>query len=305
LPPIRVAGKRGRLPAKRVALRFVHDYAKAPLPAPAYPVDVRSGIADDAWQMLGNGADPTCTSAPDGVGDCTFAGRQHARLAKAAHYGEAEAWETSDDLVAEYLAYDDGQDQGAVISDLLLYWFKAGKILAFAPVDHTDPAAVDAAMQAFRGVYAGVDLTDDADQLFSEGRPWTVANGEQPDPESGHCIVKVYADGNVSPDPKTGPQDGWVSWGAFQRSTQQWTAACLTEAFVLITSEDEAAKVDMPALLADINSLGGAEAGASPAAPAPQPPGLLAEVASLVRAVAASTDRDIAEVVNFLRARGL
>ncbi len=232
---------------------FLHSYVKAPLPPAVYPVDVRAGIADNAWGMCGNGPDPTCTVAPDGVGDCGFAGRQHLKMSKAAHYGETETWETSDQLVEEYLSYDGGQDLGVNLADVLLYWYQAGKILAFAPVDHTDPAAVDAAMQAFRGVYAGVDLTDDADDLFSHGQPWTTANGEQPDSSEGHCIVKVYAD-----DPaKADAEDAWVTWGAVQRSTKAWTMACATEAFVIVTSEDEAAKVDMTALRADIEALGG------------------------------------------------
>ena len=153
----RTAGKRGRLPAKppseRFAIAYVSDYAAEPLPAAVYPVDVSGGITD--WRMLGNGPDPTVPQHPDGCGDCTFAGRQHYRMAKAAAGKELEPWENAADLVAEYFAYDGGQDQGANIADLLLYWYKAGKILAFAPVDHTDPAAVDAAMQAFHGVYCG------------------------------------------------------------------------------------------------------------------------------------------------------
>lgn len=292
--PARVPGKRGKLPAKRLAMGFLHSYLKAPLPAPAYPVDVRGGVGDTAWGMLGNGPDPTCTVDPNGVGDCTFAGRQHLRMAKAAHYGETETWETSNALVEEYLAYDDGQDVGAVIADLLLSWYKAGRILAFAPVDHTDPAAVDSAMEAFRGAYCGVDLTDDADQLFSDGQPWTVANGEQPDPGDGHCIVKVYADGKNA--------DGWVTWGAFQRSTPGWTKACLTETWAVITTEDEAAKVDMTALLADIEALGGT--GGSPT-PAPAPESLLAELSGLIRDVAASTEKDVTELLAFLATHGL
>lgn len=254
----RVAGKRGRLRSERVALRTIHEYATEPLPAPSYPVDVRGGIPDHAWGMLGNGPDPACTTEPDGVGDCGFAGRQHARMAKAACYGLTETWETSNELVAEYLAYDNGQDIGVSLPAVLLAWYKAGKILAFAPVDHTDPAAIDSAMQAFKGVYAGVDLTDDADPLFVQGQPWTTADGEQPDPNDGHCIVKVTAAGN-------GGNDGWITWGAYQESTAAWTQACLTEAYVIVTTEDEAAKVDMPRLLADIEALGGTGGSPQPA----------------------------------------
>ena len=185
----RTAGKRGRLPARtgsgKLAIGWVHSYLSQPLPAPAYPVDVTGGIAPGAWLMLGNGPDPSVPEHPDGVGDCGFAGRQHVRMAKAAAGHEPMPTETAAELVAEYLAYDDGQDVGVQLADVLLAWYRAGRILAFAPVDHTDRVAVDGAMQAFHGAYVGVDLTDDADDLFQQGEPWTIANGEQPDPSEG------------------------------------------------------------------------------------------------------------------------
>lgn len=292
----RVAGLRGKLPAKRLPMKFVHEYAAAQLPAPSYPVNVTGGIGATDWGMLGNGPDPTCTTHPDGVGNCTFAGRQHLRMAKAAGYKQAETWETSNELVAEYLKYDHGQDEGAVIADLLLSWYKAGKILAFAPVDHTNPAAVDSAMQAFHGIYAGVDLTDDADQLYVDGKPWTTANGERPDPSEGHCIVKVAAAGS-------GGNDGWVTWGAFQESTAGWTKACLTEAWAVITSEDEAAKIDMAALTADIEALHGT--GDPSSASQPDHAGLLAELAGLVHDAEATAERDLSKALAFMTRHGL
>jgi hypothetical protein len=248
----RVAGLRGRLPVKppgqRFAIDYLSSYLKAPAPPPTYPIDVSGGIT--AWQMLGNGPDPTLT-VHDGqpVGDCTFAGRQHLRMAKAAADQVQETWETTNQLVTEYLEYDHGKDQGANIADLLLYWFHHQQVLAFAPVDHTDPAACDSAMALFHGLYVGVNLTDDADQLFGEGQPWTVAGGQQPDANDGHCIVKVKADGNGT--------DTWVTWGALQPSTTDWTRACLDEAWAVVTSEDQADQLDMPKLLADIKALGG------------------------------------------------
>lgn len=252
MPNARTAGLRGRRPVKppaqRFAIQYLSSYLKTALPAPSYPIDVSGGIVD--WDMLGNGPDPTLTvNHGQPVGDCTFAGRQHLRMAKASAGGETETWETTDQLVTEYLAYDHGKDEGANIVDLLLAWFHSGKILAFAPVDHTDAAACDSAMTAFHGLYVGVNLTDDVDALFGKGEPWTVANGERPDPNDGHCIVKVKADGKSL--------DGWVTWGALQESTEAWTSACLDEAWAVVTTEDEAAKLDMPALLADINALGG------------------------------------------------
>jgi hypothetical protein len=252
----RIAGQRGRLPVKppgeRPPVGYLSNYLAAPLPAPVYPTDVSATITD--WGMLGNGPDPTCTTHPNGVGDSTFASRQHYRMAKAAHASETEQWESSNQVVAEYLAYANGQDQGANIADLLFYWYKAGTILAFAPVDHTNPAEVDAAMAAFYGVYVGVNLTDDVDALFEQDRPWTTSSGQQPDPSDGHCMVKVAADGREF--------DHWITWGAVQKSTREWTAACIEEAWVILTQEDaSAANVNLAALMADIDALHGTESG--------------------------------------------
>jgi len=246
----------------------VAEYAATPLPAPAYPVDVSGGIT--AWGMDGN----------DQYGDCTFAGRLHYQMAKAAAGREPMPTETAAELVAEYLAYDGGQDVGANIADLLLYWYKQNKILAFAPVDHTDPAAVDAAVQAFHGCYVGVNLTDDANDLFTKGLPWTVVLGEQPDPSEGHCVVRVAADGHSL--------DTYVTWGALQPATRDWSAACLAEAWVLITSEDaQAANLDIAALRADIDALHGTGGDGAVPVPVPEPDHLsfLADLAGDVEAL--------------------
>jgi hypothetical protein len=235
-------------PAERFAIQYLSNYLSTPLPAPVYPVNVTAGITD--WGMLGNGPDPTLPAYPHGVRDCTFAGRQHNRMAKAAAGSEQEQWESTEALVAEYLAYDNGQDMGANMADLLLYWYQRGTILAFAPLDHTTPAEVDSATALFHGAYVGVNLTDDVDQLFAQHEPWTVANGEQPNPNDGHCILKVGADGTQF--------DSWVTWGAVQQSTMAWTQACLEEAWVIVTEEDaQAASLDIAKLRADIDALHG------------------------------------------------
>ena len=290
---VRTAGHRGRLPArpagKRFPIKYVHQYLTQPLPAPVYPVDVSGGIKD--FLMLGNGPDPSVPEHPDGVGDCTFAGRQHYRMAKAAagSISLMEHWETAAELVDEYLAYDHGQDVGAVIADLLLAWYKAGKILAFAPVDHADRVAVDGAMQAFHGCYVGVDLTNDADELFQQGQPWTLANSEEPDPSEGHCILKVTADGHAF--------DGYVTWGALQHATLAWSQVCLQEAWVIITEEDaKAASLDITALRADIDALHGTGGGPAPA-PAPVPvASFLTELADEVDAIASKVRAFLADL---------
>jgi hypothetical protein len=237
-------------PGERLQIGYIHEYLGAGLGQPSYPVDVTGGIGDHDWGMLGNGPDPACTSHPDGVGDCTFAGREHYHYAKAACYGlKGLPRESPDALVAEYLKYDHGRDQGAVIARLLMHWYRAGLIAGFAPVDHTGPAAMDAAMQRFKGLYCGVQLTPNADQLFADGVPWTLAGGVQPDPELGHCILKVYSDGKGT--------DGWVTWAARQDSDAAWSAAAVTEAWVVILHEDELEPAELAALQADLDALDG------------------------------------------------
>jgi hypothetical protein len=252
MPTESPAGQRGRLPVKppaeRFRIQYLSGYLRVPLRAPVYPVDVTAGITD--WGMLGNGPDPALPRYPHGLRDCTFAGRQHNRMAKAAAGRVQERWPTSAEIAAEYLAYDDGQDRGAQMAELLLHWYKTGTILAFAPLDHTNPAEVDSAMAAFHGAYVGVNLTPDVDSLFKQHEPWTVANGEQPNPDDQHCIVKVAADGTQF--------DSWVTWGQLQRSTLAWTGACLEEAWVIVTEEDaEAARLDIARLQRDIDALHG------------------------------------------------
>ena len=298
----RTAGLRGRLPVKpqgeRFPIKYLGEYVTTPLPPPAYPVDVSGGLTD--WRMLGNGPDPSVPEHPDGVGDCTFAARQHLRIAKAVMEKYLEPWESAADLVAEYFAYDNGQDVGANIADLLLYWYKAGTILAFAPVDHTDPAAVDAAMAAFHGAYCGVSLTDNADALFQQGEPWNLADGQAPDPSAGHCIIKVGALGDAPT-----ASDTWVTWGALQKSTLPWTAACLDEAWAIITQEDaDAASLDIAALRADIDALDGTGGNGTPV-PSPLPAPVLPEHLSLLAEIAGDVEAVLAKARGFLARHGL
>jgi hypothetical protein len=295
----RVAGHRGRLPKRAPGERFNIGYVAqyAELPAPVYPVDVTGGVKD--WNMLGNGPDPACTTHPQGVGDCTFAGRQHNRMAKAAAGHLVEVWETSDALVAEYLQYDNGVDQGAVIADLLLYWYRTGKIAAFAPVDHSNPAELDAAMQAFHGLYCGVYLTEDADELFQEGKPWGTGTAAPPDPNEGHCIVKVGADPNAAQ-----PLDTWVTWGALQQSTTDWSKTCLDEAWVIITAEDaEATGLDIAALRADIEALHGT--GGTTGSLSGDSKTLLTKLVNYIHLVEGDIDGTISDVIDWLHAHGL
>ena len=249
--------KLGRLPQRRVGNRFAiawaHQYMAAAIPAPVYPIDVSGGIT--AWGMLGN----------DQYGDCGEAGQLHYQMASSAATGTfpAGAAFTDQIAIAEYLAFTNGQDTGVVLADFLLWLYRKGEILGFAPVDLSNRAQADSLMAIFHGLYVGVSLTPDAQQLFGAGRPWTVVNGERPDPQLGHCILKVRTDGAA--------MESYVTWGIEQAATRDWSAACVDEAWVVVTTQDQADQLNMPALFADIDALGGIGS-AQPGTPNPTPP---------------------------------
>ena len=47
------------------------------------------------------------------------------------------------------------------------------------------------AMIDFRRVFVGLNLTDNAEQLFQEGKPWSTAGGQRANPRNGHDVVLV------------------------------------------------------------------------------------------------------------------
>jgi hypothetical protein len=89
-------------------------------------------------------------------------------------------------------------------------------------------------------------MTDDAQDLFAAGTPWTVKRGEQADPDEGHCVLQVgwRLDG----------LDTVVTWGRTQTAEQGWYRVCVQEAWAVVTKDDmsaegfEALKKDLDAL---------------------------------------------------------
>ena len=91
------------------------DYLADPLPVWDGSDDFTGGRTE--WGMAGN----------DSLGDCGPAGDYHKAMADAATAGETVPPQPDDntnvcnELVAEYLAYDDGQDEGVDLGQWLLY----------------------------------------------------------------------------------------------------------------------------------------------------------------------------------------
>lgn len=254
-----MSGKLGRLPNDPAKPRL-----RLALTASA------SGSADwlsrvPSYPMYGN----------DRIGDCTCAAAGHMLQAWTA-YASAEVTVPDDAVLSAYEAVSGynpatgANDNGAVMQDVLGYWRKIGigghKILAFAQIDHTNPAQVRAAIEAFGGLYVGVNFPASAMTQFDQHQPWTVVAGSQI--EGGHAIhVGAY----------TGAELTCVTWGALQGLDQSWWNQYVEEAWVVVTQDWIAANGRTPAgeavaaLGADFTRLTGEASPFPPPAPTPQP----------------------------------
>ena len=223
---------------KNARFKSVHEYGLV-LPDPVYPIDKTMGITD--WGIDGN----------DQFGDCgPCAVPAHADMLTAVLVGEplADNTMTADEVVALYMEYTNGQDTGVDLGDWLLWLFNRNIIEGFVKVgvEH-----LDTALYHFNVVITGVSLNPQADAQFTNGQPWDIGPGDEPNPQLGHAILYLKA------DTANGPF-AWCTWGKTQPSTAAWKAACPQQAFAVIT-EQEAHAVGFPyaELVADLQALGG------------------------------------------------
>jgi hypothetical protein len=274
-----------------------------------------------AWGVLAN----------DQWGDCVFAGNGHIIEQQTALGGGDETIVTDQEALAEYSAVtgfnpDAGPsgsnptDQGALIQDGLADLRKNGlagqKIAAFARVSQADQGEVKTALAELGAVSLGVNLPQSAMDQFDAGQPWTVSGDGTI--LGGHCITAFGYDAEYV---------YVVSWGKVVPATWEWLAAYCDEAWAVVSAmwAGEGGKdpegVDLPGLGEEFAALTG-EANPfpapqpvpvppppapepPPAPPAPDPAAVLEQLAETVRAVAASAQKDITELLAFLASHGL
>ena len=217
----RIVGKLGKLdPNRPDGLHMLAFYQSNPLPIA--PDTVTPPTVSD-WGMLAN----------DRVGDCTFAGIIHSRMAHAANLGIQETFPTDDEVVSAYLSYTNGQDVGAVEADLLSFWKDNGlfntKLAAFAPTDHADFDELKSVIAFYGCAYIGVKLPVTFQQQFITNQPWALT-GTPADQqiEGGHCVILVGYDKDYAQ---------CITWGKVQNITWDWLRSYLEESWALITPE--------------------------------------------------------------------
>jgi hypothetical protein len=249
--PLRQLGRRPALiPA---GLRDLTYYAAGPLPAAPASVAIPQ-VAD--WNLLGNGPDPALPEYPQGLGDCGVAGLQHGFMAAAADTGSTGTFPDSGQAASYYMTYDDGQDNGVVLSAYLRYVQQNGyyglEVEAYAPVAVQDVNTLRFAINAYDFAYLGITVTQAMMDATQGPAPWTwtleEAGGEQ---LGGHCIIACGYDSN------------WiycVTWGEIVRVAYPAWAQIGDEAWAVLTGEISSAGTDghglnLAALKADISKL--------------------------------------------------
>ena len=220
-------------------------------------------------------------------------------MAAAADTSEQESFPTDQQTVDYYLTYTGGQDSGVVLSDYLTYVRQTGyyghSVTAFAPVSVHDVPTLQTAIWLYDAAYTGISVTQAMQDAFGQGEPWTLEM-TQGEVLGGHCIPLVGYDGQYIYA---------VTWGGVQKIEYPAWHAMSSEAWAVIPGEEAGGDghgVNLTALEADLDKL---DVPAPVPASAPEKPGLLGELAALIRDVHATEEKDLSELLAFLASHGL
>ena len=218
---LRKSGKFGKLaPQIPAGLNMLASYLTSPLPDAPENVSVPSVTN---WDMLGN----------DKYGDCTFAGMVHAFMATASEESETESFPDTGQTVTAYLIYTNGQDAGAVESDLLQTWSSKNilnrQLLGYAPVPVSNLDEIKQVIHTFGFCYIGIKVPAACETQFQQHQPWSITNTPADDQIlGGHCVILVGYDSQYFYA---------ITWGSVQKIEYTWLTKYMDEAWAVIPPE--------------------------------------------------------------------
>lgn len=274
--PTRTPGRYGRrAPKNAPAIRFA-DVLRQGAVIPPHPAseDYLSRLTN--WAMLGNDQASDCVA----VTWANFRRLVTSFLSTEVYPTLDQVWQVyktqNPDFDPNGTADTNGPgsqaDGGMDIQTLLEYLVKTGgpdgaRAIAFAKVDFTNQAELDAALAIFGGVWTGVTVTQANQQEFAAGQPW----GYDPNSpvDGGHSVLSGgYRMNDVR----------FITWGQETDFTWQFVDHQIEEAWVVIwpehlgTAQFEAG-IDVAALEAAFTDLTGSAPDWPPSpSPSPTPP---------------------------------
>jgi len=241
----RTPGKLGKLaPTFPIPLHYLTDL----ITLPDAPASVqREQFINVAWGMLGN----------DRYGDCTFAGYVHLVMAVGALLGLHITAPTAARVVAAYLAFSHGVDQGAVEATVLQTGYATGLCelsLAGYAKGKGGVAEAEQIIATFGASYDGVMLTQSDMEQFQNGQPWSLTSTRSI--IGGHCIVRVEYTRDAGLFKA-------LTWGVEHLVTYEWYEARCDEQWAVIPSIVKSSGLgvgafDWAQLEADLHALVGA-----------------------------------------------
>lgn len=147
-------------------------------------------------------------------------------------------------------------DQGMDIQTLLEYLVKTGgpdgvKLLAFAKVDFTNVAELEAAHAIFGAVWYGINVQSQNETAFSNEKVWTYVKTSKE--VGGHSVPGVGYDGKIW---------DFYTWAQETAFDGKFRENLVEEAWVLVWPENVGSKqfingIDLAALASEYNSLTG------------------------------------------------
>jgi hypothetical protein len=218
--PLRFAYGR-RAPKNAPALRLAGLLTGV---VPAHPSSVDYGQAFTGWQMLGN----------DRYGVCVAVTWANERALVSTVLGGKTKYPTLDQVITFYKTQNPGfpsQDDGMDIQTALEYLVSHGgpdgvKAVAFAKVNYTNLAELQAAHAIFGQVWYGVNVLNANMDEFNAGQPWDYVAGSPLD--GGHSITGVGYDPTHT---------RFVTWAQETEWTEAFRTHQVEEAWVVIWPE--------------------------------------------------------------------
>jgi hypothetical protein len=189
-----------------------------PMIPPPKPVVVRSSLVSN-WGMMRN----------DQVGDCTAAGWAHLKLLHTTMQGKPVLM-TDDEVIALYVAVtgEEGaaynpatgdNDNGCAEEDVLKHLRKTGEIGAYCALDGSNLDHLRFCIDAFEGVYVGIELPNTAQsQEIWDVTDTSLSGDAAPGSWGGHCVILVDYDAHAN-------TFGAITWGQSKTLTTAWWLA--------------------------------------------------------------------------------
>lgn len=165
----------------------------------------------------------------DQYGNCAFCAVSHAVTTYKGLVGEKYI-PNADEVLKNYLQYNNGQDIGCNLLQLFKTWQKTkwfrDEDIAFVKIDPKNNDHIKQAIALFGGIYLGVNLQQNADADFHTNTTWTPG----PLTGDGHAVYLLSYDSETVKI---------LTWGDYVLGSWAWLNYCTTEAWAVVSLETE------------------------------------------------------------------